>query len=115
MSFKHTFARGFFYLLSAAVTLLILAGMSYLYMEAFLPDVSALHDAELQVPLKIYTQDGNLLAEFGQMQRMPLTYDKIPPLLIDAVIATEDQRFFEHHGIDIPGLVRATGELIITG
>jgi penicillin-binding protein 1A len=115
MSFKNTFSRWAFFLLSALITLLIAAGLGYLYMEAFLPDVSALRDAELQVPLKIYTQDGNLLAEFGQMQRVPLTYDKIPPLLIDAVVATEDQRFFEHHGIDFSGLARAAWELALTG
>jgi penicillin-binding protein 1A len=115
MSFKKTFSRITFFIFSALITLLIVIGFSYLYMEAFLPDVSALHDLELQVPLKIYTQDGSLLAEFGQMQRVPLTYDKIPPLLIDAVVATEDQHFFEHHGVDLNGLARATWELAITG
>lgn len=100
---------------STVITLAILGGFLYLYMMAFLPDVSALKNAELEVPLKIYTRDGSFLAEFGQLQRMPVSYDKIPPLLIDAVIATEDQRFFEHHGIDVWGLLRASGELILTG
>ena len=115
MSTKQTIARWTSVLFSTIITVLIITGLAYLYMEAYLPDVSALRDAELQVPLKIYTQDGGLLAEFGQMQRMPLSYDRIPPLLIDAVVATEDQRFFEHHGIDIPGLSRAAWELAITG
>lgn len=115
MSIGQKISRWLFVIISATITIAILLGLAYLYMEAFLPDVSALHNAELQVPLKIYTRDGELLAEFGQMQREPLSYDKIPPLLIDAVVATEDQRFFEHHGIDIYGLTRATGELVITG
>ena len=115
MSYKKIISRGLLILLSTGITLSILLGLAYLYTEAFLPDVSALRDAELQVPLKIYTQDGKLLAEFGQMQRVPLSYDKIPPLLIDAVIATEDQRYFEHHGIDLPGLLRASWELATTG
>ncbi len=115
MSFKKTFSRWIFVILSTLITILILLGIGYLYMEAYLPDVSALRDAELQVPLKIYTEEGSLLAEFGQTQRMPLSYDRIPPLLIDAVVATEDQRFFEHHGIDLPGLTRAAWELATTG
>lgn len=115
MSLKHTCSRWILIGASTLITLAIVVGLAYLYMEAFLPDVTALRDAALQVPLKIYTQDGNLLAEFGQMQREPLTYDKIPPLLIDAVVATEDQRYFEHHGIDLPGLARAAWELVVTG
>lgn len=115
MSFRHTVSRIFLIFASTTITVAIVLGLLYLYMTAFLPDVSALKNAELQVPLKIYTKDGNFLAEFGQLQRMPVDYDKIPPLLVDAVIATEDQRFFEHHGIDIWGLLRASGELIVTG
>lgn len=115
MSFKSICSRWLLIFASTFITLAIILGLTYLYMEAFLPDVSALRDAELQVPLKIYTADNSLLAEFGQMQREPLTYDKIPPLLIDAVVATEDQRYFEHHGIDIPGLARASWELAVTG
>lgn len=115
MSFRHQVSRFILIVSSATITLAILAGFLYLYMAAFLPDVSALKNAELQVPLKIYTRDGGFLAEFGQLQRMPLSYDKIPPLLVDAVIATEDQRFFEHHGIDVWGLLRASGELMLTG
>ena len=115
MSFQKTVSRLILILASTCLTLAILCGLLYLYMTAFLPDVSALKNAELQVPLKIYTRDGHFLAEFGQLERMPIAYDKIPPLLIDAVIATEDQRFFDHHGIDIRGLFRAAGELALTG
>jgi penicillin-binding protein 1A len=115
MSFKKICSRWLLIAASTLITFAILVGLAYLYMEAFLPDVTALRDAALQVPLKIYTEDGNLLAEFGQMQREPLPYEKIPPLLIDAVVATEDQRYFEHHGIDLPGLARAAWELAVTG
>ncbi len=48
------------------------------------------------------------------MQRTPLTLDQIPPLLINAILATEDQRFYEHGGIDILGLIRAATELVLT-
>ncbi len=115
MSFRQTLSRFILIISSTLLTVAILGGFLYLYMAAFLPDVSALKNAELQVPLKIYTRDGSFLAEFGQLQRVPLTYDKIPPLLVDAVVATEDQRFFDHHGIDVWGLLRATGEMALTG
>lgn len=115
MSFRQNLSRCFLIIASTGITVAILGGLLYLYMAAFLPDVSALKNAELQVPLKIYTRDGSFLAEFGQLERMPVAYDKIPPLLVDAVMATEDQRFFEHHGIDVWGLLRATSELVITG
>ncbi len=85
------------------------------YMEFELPDVDALNTVQLQVPLQIFTHDKKLLATFGEKRRIPVPYDKIPKLLIDAVLATEDQRYFQHAGVDIQGLGRATLQLAITG
>ncbi len=102
-------------LASALITLVVFAGIIYLYISSSLPDVTALKSARLQVPLKIYASDGQLIGEFGEMQRTTLTLDQIPPQLINAVLATEDQRFYEHGGVDMYGLLRATGELILTG
>lgn len=112
---KHPILLWISRLLSIAITLVVIASFVYVYMSAALPDVTALKDAELQVPLKIYTRDGQLLGQFGEARRTPLSLDQIPPQLINAVVATEDQRFFEHGGIDMYGLLRATGELLITG
>lgn len=95
--------------------LAMVVGFCYLYLTVALPDVSALKNAQLQVPLKIYSRDGKLLGEFGEMQRTPLTLDQIPSQLIDAVLATEDQRFYDHGGIDVFGLMRAAMELLMTG
>ena len=96
-----------------ALTLLFVAG--YLYVATQLPDVDALRDIRLQVPLRIYTVDGELIAEFGEKRRIPVHLNGVPKQLINAILATEDQRFYSHPGIDIPGLGRAAIELLRTG
>lgn len=85
------------------------------YMEYELPDIEALNTVQLQVPLQIFTQDKKLIATFGEKRRIPLPYDQIPKPLIQAILATEDQRYFQHKGVDLPGLGRATIQLILTG
>lgn len=85
------------------------------YFEAQLPDVYSLKDVDWQMPLKIYTQDNVLIGEFGPQRRTPITIDQVPKPLIEAILATEDQRFFEHIGIDPWGIARAFIELIVTG
>jgi penicillin-binding protein 1A len=92
----------------------LVVGVLY-YMEYGLPDIEALNTVQLQVPLQIYTQDKKLIATFGETRRIPLTYDQIPKPIIQAVLATEDQRYFQHSGVDLPGLGRAAVQLILTG
>ena len=70
---------------------------------------------QLQVPLQIFTKDGLLIQEYGEKKRIPLTYDEIPKTLVQALVATEDQRFFEHPGVDILGLGRAAVRMLKTG
>ena len=99
----------FFYFCVAVTT-----GVIY-YIEFQLPDVKELNSVQLQVPLEIYTQDGKLMAEYGERRRIPIPFEEIPKPLINAVLATEDQRYYQHPGIDIPGLMRASVKLILTG
>lgn len=80
-----------------------------------LPQIDDIRDLKLQTPLRIYTADGKLMGEFGETRRQPLRYRELPPLFIQAVLAAEDDRFFAHAGIDIPGLLRAAGELVQSG
>lgn len=96
------------------MSIVVIIGILY-YIEFQLPDIDALNTVQLQVPLQILSSDGKLIAEYGEKRRIPVPYDKIPKPLIDAVLATEDQRYFQHPGIDIPGLARATLLLIATG
>ena len=72
-----------------------------------LPTVNALLDYQPKIPLRIYTADGLLIGEFGEERRTPLRASEIPKLMRDAVLAAEDARFFEHHGVDLLGIVRA--------
>ncbi len=91
-----------------------LVGIFY-YMTFQLPSVDELLTIQLQVPLQIYTQDKKLIEEYGETRRIPLAYQEIPKQLIDAVLATEDQRYFQHPGIDLFGLIRASVKLVLTG
>jgi len=86
----------------------------FAYVQSQLPDVIALKTLELQVPLQIFTKDGLLIQEFGEKRRHPLPYDQIPPTLVHAILATEDQRYFEHPGVDLLGLARAGVSMIHT-
>lgn len=92
----------------------IALGLLY-YIEFELPDIDALNTVQLQVPLQIFTHDKKLIATFGEKRRIPIPYDQIPKPLIQAVLATEDQRYFQHAGVDLPGLGRAAVQLILTG
>jgi len=80
-----------------------------------LPDVQTLRDVQLQEPLRVYSADGRLIGEFGIERRRPVSIRQIPPLVIDAFLATEDSRFFEHRGIDTQGLGRAVLSYLSTG
>jgi penicillin-binding protein 1A len=103
------------FIASLVLTCIIILSLAYVYFESQLPDVSELKDIQLEVPLQVYTNDGKLIGEFGPFRRAPVSYDQIPPLFIKALLATEDQRFFEHSGVDFYGLVRAAINLAVTG
>lgn len=80
-----------------------------------LPSTDGLRDLQLQVPLRIYSNDQVLLGEYGAERREPLAYDEIPEVLIQAFLAAEDDRFFAHPGVDYQGLLRAVWVLLATG
>ncbi|MGB0449725.1 MAG: penicillin-binding protein 1A, partial [Porticoccaceae bacterium] len=87
----------------------------YLYLSPKLPSVEELKEIELQIPLRIYSQDLKVIAEFGEKKRTPVSFDEIPQPMIDAFLAAEDDSFFEHRGIVVSGLLRAAVELVTTG
>lgn len=87
----------------------------YAYFSPELPDVQSLKEVKFQTPLRIYSADDKLIAEFGEKKRVPLTFDQIPDDFIKALQAAEDARFFNHFGIDIKGLSRAAFQLASTG
>ena len=94
---------------------LVVASCLYLYLSPKLPSVEELKEIELQIPLRIYSQDLKVIAEFGEKKRSPVLFNEIPQPMIDAFLAAEDDSFFEHRGIVISGLLRAAVELVTTG
>jgi penicillin-binding protein 1A len=98
------------------LTILAILGIGVvIYFESQLPNVNELKDVHLQVPLRIFAKDGSLIAEYGEKRREPVSLQQIPASLVNATLATEDQRYFSHSGIDILGLGRAAVVLILTG
>jgi penicillin-binding protein 1A len=90
------------------IALIVFANVcAYVYLRPALPDVASLREVQLQVPLRIYTRDGKLIQSIGEQRRIPVRYDQLPPKLIQAFLATEDDRFFRHHGVDFQGILRA--------
>ncbi len=110
-----TFKRALWLFLAAFSGAIWLCVGVYLYLSPKLPAVEVLLDVRLQTPLRVYTSDGELIGQFGEQKRNPLNYEDIPPLFTRALLAAEDDGFFEHRGIDFPGLTRAVVELVVTG
>ncbi len=88
---------------------------AYLFLAPGLPSVEQVRNVELQVPLRVYTSDGKLIDEFGEMWRTPVTLEEVPDNLRQAFIAAEDRRFRQHPGVDYQGLARAIWYLVRTG
>lgn len=105
---------GWFFLASISATGLVLASF-YLYLNPKLPDVEQLKTTQFQIPLRVYSRDEKLIAEFGEKRRSPISIQDVPQDFINAFIASEDNRFYSHHGVDIKGLMRAVVQLISTG
>nr|WP_229360336.1 PBP1A family penicillin-binding protein [Ferrimonas sediminicola] len=91
-----------------------IAGL-YFWVAPSLPDVTSLKTVQLQTPMRIYSADGKLISQFGEKRRIPVRYDDVPSQLVNAILATEDARFFEHKGVDPIGVIRAAVVLITTG
>ncbi len=80
-----------------------------------LPDEAELRKIDIQVPLRIYTRDGELLAEYGERRSRPVTLKDVPRHLSQAFIDIEDARFYEHQGVDFKGVLRALRNVVSTG
>lgn len=89
-------------------------GIAYWLIAPRLPDVQALRDTQMQVPLTVYSREGKLIAQFGETRRYPARIDEIPRQIKQAFIATEDARFYQHSGIDLRGIARAVWLLATT-
>ena len=88
---------------------------AYYYVAPALPAAETIRDIPLQIPLRIFSRDGHLISEVGERRRVLVTYDEVPKHVVDAFVAAEDQRFWEHPGIDYRGVLRALFRLVSTG
>ena len=108
--------RFIFNLALSSLLITLLAAVSVtLYILPKLPDIETLRDVQMQIPLRIYSQDRSLIGEFGEKRRIPIDINQAPQQLIDAFIAIEDNRFYRHPGVDWQGILRAALNLIKTG
>ena len=112
----QSLARFLFYAILGAV---LLGGVGsyalYRYIEPQLPDIDSLLDVRYQIPMSVYSRDGKLIGQFGEKKRSPMNIAEIPRATIQAFLAAEDDRFFEHPGVDYQGLLRAVFEFVRTG
>lgn len=109
--FKILLGSAFICTLIGALSLLGL----YLYVKPSLPDVQSLREVKLQQPMRVLSSDGKLITQFGEKRRIPVTYDEIPEQMVYAFVAAEDDRFFQHPGVDYRGILRAVWVLSTTG
>ncbi len=102
------------WLLAVLCGVLMLTASGFLYLSPKLPDKHSYTNIRLQNPLRIFSSDNKLLAEFGSRRSNPVPFSAIPPQIVNALISSEDKRFFEHRGVDTVGLLRAIAG-IVTG
>lgn len=95
--------------------LLLSISGAFLYLSPNLPSVDSLRSIQLQIPLRIYSNDNKLIAEYGEMRRSPIRFEDIPQDFIAALLAAEDDNFANHHGVDVPSLMRAATQLVRSG
>jgi penicillin-binding protein 1A len=88
----------------AAVLVVVLAAV---LIYPSLPGLEALTDYQPKIPLRVYTEDGALIGEFGEERRSLIKIDAVPKQMVQAILAAEDDRFFEHGGVDYAGVARA--------
>ncbi|MEC9375239.1 MAG: penicillin-binding protein 1A [Pseudomonadota bacterium] len=88
---------------------------AFYYLQPALPSVTEMREIPLQIPLSIYSRDGRLLDRIGEKRRTPVDFEEIPKIVIEAFLAAEDDRFFEHPGFDYQGIARAAYNLLLTG
>jgi len=88
---------------------------AYHYVSPSLPPAETIREIPLQIPLRIYSRDGRLIEEVGERRRILVTWDDLPDYVVDAFVAAEDGRFFDHPGIDYQGILRALFRLVTSG
>tara|TARA_R110001583_G_scaffold6499_2_gene32819 strand:- start:5336 stop:7915 length:2580 start_codon:yes stop_codon:yes gene_type:complete len=105
------------FIVAIVLGLIGVAAVTFIYfqLKANLPDVTSIQEIPLQVPMKVLSKDGQLISQFGEKRRIPLIRKEIPDQLVNAFIATEDSRFYQHIGMDPIGILRAASVYVMSG
>ncbi|HYL87339.1 MAG TPA: penicillin-binding protein 1A [Burkholderiales bacterium] len=99
----------------AAAAALLVLGLVVVLAYPNLPELDALTAYQPKIPLRIYTADGTLIGEFGEERRAVVSIADVPPQLKNAIISAEDERFYQHPGIDYIGVLRAAYANLVAG
>ncbi len=100
------------------ITFITITTGAYIFYQKLLndlPDVAELQNISYQTPFRVYSKDNKLIAQFGEKRRKPIAINKIPTQLIQAFLAAEDDRYYDHPGVDYKSLMRASFQLLLTG
>jgi len=97
----------FYFGVFVSLTSIIVLLATYLAFKPTLPEIKYVDESQLQMPLKVFTKDGILIGEFGEIKRRSINYDDIPEDIKNAFLAAEDDNFFNHQGISYSGLIRS--------
>ena len=108
----HMLRFAFYGLLTLFILGLIGVGAVVLTLYPDLPSTQAIKSVPLETPLRVYTREGKVIAEFGEKRRIPVTFADTPRTVINAFLAAEDDRFYTHPGVDWQAILRATLKLI---
>ncbi len=99
--------------LSAVCAAVLSLAAAFLYLDPQIPDAATYRQVRLETPLRVYTADRQLIAEFGERRLIPIKFEEVPPLFVRALLDTEDKRFYEHSGVDFITLTTAAVELVV--
>ncbi|MFL2698168.1 MAG: penicillin-binding protein 1A [Gammaproteobacteria bacterium] len=113
MNIKFSGWLRLFLLITLGVLLSITSLNLYIYEK--LPQATEIEEVKLQIPLKIYTEDGKLIGEFGEKRRSALSFNEIPDFFVKAILAAEDDNFFNHDGVSYLALLRSFYRLAVSG
>ena len=106
-----TISKTFAYLIKASIAVLLMGVFllfsAFWYFSAGLPDYKKLSNYEPSVLSRVYTENGELIAEFSIEKRLFIPFDSIPEKVINSFLSAEDKNFFQHPGVDAKGVTRA--------
>ena len=100
---------------SAVLAGLILAAFAAVIVYPTLPSLETLTDYQPKIPLRVFSADGELIGEFGEERRAVVKIGEVPKQMVNAILAAEDERFYQHGGVDYVGVARAALSNFISG